>query len=172
VLVLDDLHWADPGTVGLLRHAARFAPRARLLLVGAYRDVEVHPHHPLSDALGTLPRETAYEEIALAGLDATAVRELVATVAEQEVQPSWAEALTREESGNRFSCVRCHATGGDHIGLRPRSRAVRESGRHTRRGRSGTTLGSADCRSRRGLLRAAAVSPVAYRSRSRSGGDR
>jgi predicted ATPase len=41
VVVLDDLHWADPGTVALLLHVARFAARARLLVLGAYRDVEV-----------------------------------------------------------------------------------------------------------------------------------
>src|SRR5262249_15364947 len=45
VLVLDDLHWADAGTVALLRHVARFAPRGRLLVVGAYRDVEVGRAH-------------------------------------------------------------------------------------------------------------------------------
>jgi len=52
VLVLDDLHWADTGTVALLRHVARFASRARLMVLGAYRDVEVAAHHPLTEALG------------------------------------------------------------------------------------------------------------------------
>src|SRR5262249_14260850 len=47
VLVLDDLHWADAGTVALLRHVARFAPRGRLLVLGAYRDVDVDRQHPL-----------------------------------------------------------------------------------------------------------------------------
>ena len=49
VLVLDDLHWADHGTVALLRHVARFAPRGRLLVLGAYRDVEVDGQHPLRE---------------------------------------------------------------------------------------------------------------------------
>jgi predicted ATPase len=100
--VLDDLHWADAGTVALLRHVARFAPRARLLVLGAYRDVEVTGHHPLTDVLGTLPRETGYEQFGLAGLDPAAVKELVDAVAEHEVSAAWAEALTRETSGNPF----------------------------------------------------------------------
>src|SRR5262249_5954114 len=54
VLVLDDLHWADGASIALLRHVARFAARHRLLLLGAYRDVEVGPSHPLFDALGAL----------------------------------------------------------------------------------------------------------------------
>src|SRR5262245_5704741 len=77
VVVLDDLHWADHGTVAMLRHVARFARRARLLILGAYRDVEVDGQHPLRDALGALPRETSYEQIALAGLDPAAVEELL-----------------------------------------------------------------------------------------------
>jgi class 3 adenylate cyclase/tetratricopeptide (TPR) repeat protein len=102
VLVLDDLHWADAGTVALLRHVARFAPRARLLVLGAYRDVEVAAHHPLTEALGTLPRETNYEQLGLGGLDATAVKELVDTVAEREMPAVWVETLTRETSGSPF----------------------------------------------------------------------
>ncbi len=102
VLVLDDLHWADAGTVALLRHVARFAPRGRLLVLGAYRDVEVAQHHPLADALGTLPRETSYEQLALAGLDAAAVKELLDAVAERDVPAAWVEALTAETSGNPF----------------------------------------------------------------------
>ncbi len=37
VLVLDDLHWADEATVGMLRSLARLATRLRLLVVGMYR---------------------------------------------------------------------------------------------------------------------------------------
>ena len=102
VLVLDDLHWADAGTVTLLRHVARFAPRARLLVLGAYRDVEVAAHHPLTEALGTLPRETSYEQLGLGGLDPAAIKELVDTVADREMPTGWVEALTRETSGNPF----------------------------------------------------------------------
>jgi hypothetical protein len=32
--VPDDLHWAGKGTLGMLRHVARFAPQHRLLLLG------------------------------------------------------------------------------------------------------------------------------------------
>src|SRR6516165_1077156 len=102
VLVLDDLHWADAGTVTLLRHVARFVRRARLLVLGAYRDVEVVAHHPLTEALGTLPRETSYEQLGLGGLDAAAIKERGDTVADREMPAAWVEALTRETSGNPF----------------------------------------------------------------------
>src|SRR5262245_38534563 len=102
VLVLDDLHWADAGTVALLRHVARFAPRGRLLVLGAYRDVDVDRQHPLAEALGTLPRETRYEHVSLTGLDRAAVQALLEAIAEAEVEPGLAEAVARETSGNPF----------------------------------------------------------------------
>ena len=102
VLVLDDLHWADAGTVALLRHVARFAPRGRLLVLGAYRDVDVDRQHPLAEALGTLPRETRYEHVGLTGLDRAAVQALLEAIAEAEVEPGLAEAVARETSGNPF----------------------------------------------------------------------
>jgi class 3 adenylate cyclase/tetratricopeptide (TPR) repeat protein len=102
VLVLDDLHWADAGTVALLRHVARFAPRGRLLVLGAYRDVEVDRQHPLAEALGTLPRETRYEHVGLAGLDRPAVQALLDAIGEAEVEPGLVEAVAHETSGNPF----------------------------------------------------------------------
>src|SRR5262249_3812322 len=102
VVVVDDLHWADHGTVAMLRHVARFARRGRLLVLGAYRDIEIDGQHPLRDALGTLPRETTYDQLALAGLDTAAVQELLATIADQKVPQAIVNAITRETSGNPF----------------------------------------------------------------------
>jgi len=53
VLFLDDLQWLDPATLTLMQHlAAQPAPRPRpLLVIGAYRDNEVSPSHPLMLAL-------------------------------------------------------------------------------------------------------------------------
>src|SRR5262245_46423893 len=102
VVVVDDLHWADHGTVAMLRHVARFARRGRLLVLGAYRGVEIDGQNPLHDALGALPRETTYEQITLAGLDTAAVQELPALIAAQEVPAALVIAITRETSGNPF----------------------------------------------------------------------
>ncbi len=52
VLVLDDLHWADEGSLRLLEFVARELAGARLLLIGTYRDVELSRRHPLSQTLG------------------------------------------------------------------------------------------------------------------------
>ncbi len=102
VLVLDDLHWADKGTVAMLRHVARFAPRQRILLLGAYRDVELDRQHPLAEALVGLHRETNYERILLKGLDVGEVSELLNTIAEQDMPHGLVAAISRETDGNPF----------------------------------------------------------------------
>ena len=56
VIVLEDLHDADPGTLDMLTHVSRNLSAARLMIVGTYRDVEVDRSHPLSGALAELRR--------------------------------------------------------------------------------------------------------------------
>ena len=48
VVVLDDLHWADEGTVQLLAAVAGQVPALPVLIVAAYRDTEVAPGSPLT----------------------------------------------------------------------------------------------------------------------------
>ena len=57
VLVLDDLHAADEPSLLLLRFVAREIAGSRLLIVGAYRDVDPTLSEPLTAALAELVRE-------------------------------------------------------------------------------------------------------------------
>ena len=102
VLMLDDLHWADKGTIAMLRQVVRQAPQQKLLLVGAYRDIELDRTHPLADALQTLRRETNYERLVLKGLGAADVGALLNLVAEQDVPEPFVRAIGEETGGNPF----------------------------------------------------------------------
>ena len=102
LLCLDDLHWADKGTVALLRYLAGLSPRHRLLILGAYRDVDLERGHPFGDALGVLPRETDYEHIALHGLDAEGTTQLLSALGGQDVDEKVGAAWLRETDGNPF----------------------------------------------------------------------
>ena len=53
-LVLEDLHWADAASLGLLAHVFTAAETQNLLIVGAYRDSEVGPTHPLQQMIVSL----------------------------------------------------------------------------------------------------------------------
>ncbi len=64
-LLLDDLHWADTGSLELLRHLAHVLRGEPILFVGTYRDVEVGRQHPLEGALRDLTREDLLERLAV-----------------------------------------------------------------------------------------------------------
>jgi len=102
VLILDDLHWADRGTIAMLRHAARFITKHRTLILGAYRDVELDRQHPLADALGALRREVEYERIALKGLEESDIGTLLTSITEHEVPAAFVHAISDETDGNPF----------------------------------------------------------------------
>ena len=66
VLVIEDLHWADPSTRGFLAFLVRNIGRERLLLVATYRTDELHRRHPLRQFLGEVERLPAVERLELA----------------------------------------------------------------------------------------------------------
>ena len=68
MLVLDDLQWADRSSLLLLEFIGPELGGTGLLLVGAYRDVEVSRRHPLSQTLGALVREQLFHRVQLDGL--------------------------------------------------------------------------------------------------------
>ncbi len=56
LLVIEDLHWADPSTRDFLTYLVRSLRDERLALVGTYRSDELHRRHPLRPLLAELER--------------------------------------------------------------------------------------------------------------------
>jgi len=100
MLVLEDLHDADKGTLDLLNHLARSLSGSRLLLVGNYRDVEVDRTHPLSAALAELMRASLVDRVLLRGLNADELQRMLSQVVGSEVPWSLSEAIYRQTEGN------------------------------------------------------------------------
>jgi DNA-binding winged helix-turn-helix (wHTH) protein/tetratricopeptide (TPR) repeat protein len=66
VLVLEDLHWSDQGTVDLVSVLAQRPDRARAMLLGTYRPAEATVlDHPLTRVVTTLRTRLRCREIAL-----------------------------------------------------------------------------------------------------------
>jgi DNA-binding SARP family transcriptional activator len=102
VLLLDDLHWGDAGTVALLRHAARGTRARRVLLVGAYRDGELTANRALDDALGVLRSEADCSIVRLRGIARAAVDELLCAMSGSPMTAELVEAIYAETGGNPF----------------------------------------------------------------------
>lgn len=96
VLVLDDLHWADQGTIDLLRFLLRRAPQSHLLTIGIVREDEVTVTHPLRGLLGDVARSAHAQSLTVPPLSIDAVTTLVG---DRDVDPVW---LHRVTGGNAF----------------------------------------------------------------------
>ena len=81
VVVLDDLHWAGPQTLALLRHLARSGLPRGVLIVGTFRDTGDEVTEPLAACLADLRRVDGAARLRLGGLDADAVERFVAGAA-------------------------------------------------------------------------------------------
>jgi DNA-binding CsgD family transcriptional regulator len=100
LLVLEDLHDADRGTLDLVLYLARHLGGARLLVVGTYRDVEVDRAHPLVEALAELRRVSQVERMQVGELSVDEVQRLLADTSRQAVPRPLAELVHRRSGGN------------------------------------------------------------------------
>jgi DNA-binding SARP family transcriptional activator len=100
VLVLDDLHAADAPSLLLLRFLARELGSSRLLLVGAYRDVDPIPGQPLTEMLAEVAREPATARLPLGGLSERDVAQYVELTASEIASSELVAGLYTETEGN------------------------------------------------------------------------
>ena len=68
LLVIDDIHWADRGTLLLTSFLLRSTSAGPMLVIGTYRDTEIGRRTPLTAALAELGRGGALDRIDLRGL--------------------------------------------------------------------------------------------------------
>jgi tetratricopeptide (TPR) repeat protein len=101
-LVIDDLHWGDCGTLDLVRHVARARHEAALLIVGTYRDADVHQSHPLAELLADLRRDQQVRRMTLDGLKELDVGALIASHAGHAAPPSLVATVHEHTDGNPF----------------------------------------------------------------------
>jgi tetratricopeptide (TPR) repeat protein len=76
VLLLEDLHWADPSSVDLLRHICQRIGNQRLLIAGTFRPEDIErSNHPLKSYKAEMQTHHLCEEIALRSLGRTHIAE-------------------------------------------------------------------------------------------------
>jgi predicted ATPase len=115
-LFLDDLQWLDGATLDLLENLLTQPEVQHLLLIGAYRDNEVDPAHPLVRKLETIRRSGAtVHEITLLPLSPTDVVRLVTDSlhSEPEQAASLAHLIHEKTAGNPFFAIQFVLTLAD-----------------------------------------------------------
>jgi DNA-binding CsgD family transcriptional regulator len=109
VLILEDLHWADEGTLDVLRLLARRIEAVRALAIGTFREDELAADHPLRIVLGELAGSPGARRLRLAPLSRAAVGRLAAPHGVD------ADRLHRLTGGNAFYVTEILHAGGDDM---------------------------------------------------------
>ena len=102
VFLLDDLHWADEGTLLLLNHLAQLVPGIPMLIVGTYRDFEVKAGGQLSATFDELIRRHLVERVTLDGLPRSAVAEMLSALGGRKPPDSAVQVFYSHTEGNPF----------------------------------------------------------------------
>ncbi|NJK74451.1 MAG: AAA family ATPase [Microcoleus sp. SU_5_6] len=105
VIFLDDLQWADAASLNLIQLLANDPETRHLLLIGAYRDNEVSPAHPLMLTLAEIQKAGAIvNTITLSPLDRKDLNRLIADtlVCNEKIAEPLTELLHQKTQGNPF----------------------------------------------------------------------
>jgi DNA-binding SARP family transcriptional activator len=100
VLVLDDLHAADEPSLLLLQFVARELADSRLLVLGAFRDVDPTIVGQLAATLAELAREPTVHRLTVNGLDEASVGRYIEVTAGDAPDSELVDAIYAETDGN------------------------------------------------------------------------
>ncbi|WP_437539210.1 ATP-binding sensor histidine kinase [Sorangium sp. So ce726] len=107
-LFVDDLQWADLASLGLLRELMTHPETRHLLVIGAYRDNEVTPSHPLMLAIEQVRKEGALvSNIVLGALSREHLAALVsgALHCSREAAAPLSDLVHEKTGGNPFFAI-------------------------------------------------------------------
>jgi len=102
LILLEDLHWADEGTLSLLGYIARRIVRLPVIIVGTHRDTELDAGGPLAKTLDELIRLRVIERVNLRGLPLNAVAEMIQTLSAREPPEALVSLIYSNTEGNPF----------------------------------------------------------------------
>ncbi|MBD2241602.1 AAA family ATPase, partial [Aulosira sp. FACHB-113] len=103
VIFLDDLQWTDSASLKLMQ--LLMTDTGHLFIIGAYRDNEVHPGHPLMLTLSEIQKTQAtINTITLAPLSQVKVNQLVANTLKCPEELAWnlSVLISQKTQGNPF----------------------------------------------------------------------
>jgi serine/threonine protein kinase/tetratricopeptide (TPR) repeat protein len=102
LLVIDDVHWADSGTLSMLHHLIRRTQKRPVMILVTYREVELKESRPFNDMLQELNRQRQGSRLKLQRLDLDQTCEMLAAIFATEITPEFLDGIYRETDGNPF----------------------------------------------------------------------
>jgi serine/threonine protein kinase len=102
LLVLEDVHWADSSTLAMMTQLARRTAGMPVMILCAYREVELDEALPFHQALQDLNRQNLGTRIKLERLDREQTKSLLATILAEEINDEFLDGIYQETDGNPF----------------------------------------------------------------------
>ena len=102
LLVVEDVHWADPSTREFIAFFVRHARAERVALVATFRTDEVHREHPLRALLAGLARNERTRRVELRRLTRGQVGDQLEGILGHPPEPALADDLFARSQGNPF----------------------------------------------------------------------
>jgi len=103
LVVLEDLHWADPATRELLDYATRRLRSTNVLILATYRTDEMHRKHALLPTIEAWRRSGQVQMVELKALQPEGVANIVCAIFEEtRVSDEFRDFLHERSEGNPF----------------------------------------------------------------------
>src|SRR6202521_5970191 len=103
LLILEDLHWAEPATRELLDYATRRLRSTNVLILATYRTDEMHRKHALRPTIEAWRRTGQVQLIELKALQPAEVADIVCSIFEEvSVSDEFRDFLYDRSEGNPF----------------------------------------------------------------------
>jgi ATP/maltotriose-dependent transcriptional regulator MalT len=119
LLVIEDLHWADPSTRAFLTYLAASLCNERVLVVTTYRLDELHRRHPLRPLLAELERDARARRLELRRFTRDELGEALADILGAPPATDLLERLWSRSEGNPLFAEEILAAGLDGRGALP-----------------------------------------------------
>ena len=119
-VAIEDLHWAEEGSLALFRFLSGLAETAPFLLLGTYRDDELPRGHPLRPVLAELGRRTDVIDVHLVPLGTTEAAQLLGSAADLDaIRQEERDRIIALAEGNPLSLEELARSAGDPTGALP-----------------------------------------------------
>jgi tetratricopeptide (TPR) repeat protein len=102
MMVLDDVHWADSGSLSLMRHLARRIRHKPVLLLATYREVELDAARPFREVMLALNRERLARRMKLNRLSTEQTSALLEVIFQEDISQEFLDGIYHETEGNPF----------------------------------------------------------------------
>jgi len=100
LIVLDDVHWADSGTLAMLHHLIRRTQDRPIMFLATYREIELREAQPFNELLLELDRLHIGKRLKLERLNLEQTREMLAAILQDTISDAFLTTIYRETEGN------------------------------------------------------------------------